>query len=139
MCHSPCCVRLCNPMDYSPARLLCPWGFPRPEYCSELPLPSPGGSSQPRDRTWVSCIGRRILDQQIQHPESCLRALASHSQAFASGPASTLVGELFCFLTNTHFFFLSSFPFACELSPRGSDLWDRFADSPSSRDGCDDV
>ena len=23
----------CNPMDCSPARLLCPWDFPRQEYC----------------------------------------------------------------------------------------------------------
>ena len=33
-----------------------PWsmGFSRQEYWSGLPFPSPGGSSQPRDRTWVS-------------------------------------------------------------------------------------
>ena len=30
-------------------------GFPRQEYWSELPFPSPGGSSWPRDQTWVSC------------------------------------------------------------------------------------
>ena len=30
-------------------------GFPRQEYWSELPFPSPGGSSPPRDQTWVSC------------------------------------------------------------------------------------
>ena len=34
-------------------------GFSRQEYWSGLP--PPGGSSQPRDRTHVSCIGRRIL------------------------------------------------------------------------------
>ena len=28
---------LCNPMDYSSARLLCPWGFSSQEYWSGLP------------------------------------------------------------------------------------------------------
>ena len=39
-------------------------GFSRQEYWSGLPFPSPGDSSQPRDRTCVSCvscIGRWIL------------------------------------------------------------------------------
>ena len=36
-------------------------GFSRQEYWSELPFPSPGGSSWPRDWTRVSCTGRRIL------------------------------------------------------------------------------
>ena len=36
-------------------------GFSRHEYWSGLPFPSPGESSQTRDRTWVSCIaGRRF-------------------------------------------------------------------------------
>ena len=36
-------------------------GFPRQEYWSGLPFPSPGESSQPRDQTQVSYIGRQIL------------------------------------------------------------------------------
>ena len=37
-------------------------GFSKQEYWSGLPFPSPGGSSQPRDRTCVSCIaGRRFI------------------------------------------------------------------------------
>ena len=37
-------------------------GFSRQEYWSGLLFPSPGGSSQPRDRTRVSCIaGRRFI------------------------------------------------------------------------------
>ena len=36
-------------------------GFPRQEHWNELPLPLPRGSSRPRDRTPVSCIGRRVL------------------------------------------------------------------------------
>ena len=31
-------------------------GFPRQEYWSGLPFPSPGESSQPRDQTHVSCV-----------------------------------------------------------------------------------
>ena len=35
--------------------------FSRQEYCSRLPFPPPGGSSQPRDRTQVSCIAGRFF------------------------------------------------------------------------------
>ena len=35
--------------------------FLRQVYWSRLPFPSPGGSSAPRDRTHVSCVGRWIL------------------------------------------------------------------------------
>ena len=56
-----CLMILCDPVYYSPPRLLYPWGFSRQEYWSGLPFPSPGGSSWPRDRTQVSCIaGRRF-------------------------------------------------------------------------------
>ena len=36
-------------------------GFPRQGYWSGLPFPSPRGSSWPRDRTCVSCIGRWVF------------------------------------------------------------------------------
>ena len=36
-------------------------GFSRQVYWSGLPFPSPGESSWPRDRTRVSCTGRRVL------------------------------------------------------------------------------
>ena len=39
-------------------------GFPRQEYCSELPFYSPG-TFPPRDQTWVFCIGRWILHHQV--------------------------------------------------------------------------
>ena len=39
-----------------PARLLCPRGFSRQEYWSELPFPSSGHLPNPRDRTKVCCI-----------------------------------------------------------------------------------
>ena len=41
-----------------PARLLCPWDFSRLEWVS---ISSSRGSSRPRDRACISCIGRRIL------------------------------------------------------------------------------
>ena len=44
-----------------PARLLCPWNFSGQEYWNGLPFPSPGESSQPRDWTCISCIGRLVL------------------------------------------------------------------------------
>ena len=54
-------VTLCEPIDYSPARLRCPWGFSRHGYWSGLPCPSPGQSSQPRDRTQIFGISGRFL------------------------------------------------------------------------------
>ena len=36
-------------------------GFSRQEYCSGLPFPSPGGSSQPRNQTRVSCTASRLF------------------------------------------------------------------------------
>ena len=36
-------------------------GFPTQEYWSGLPFPSPEASSQPRNLTCVSCIGREAL------------------------------------------------------------------------------
>ena len=51
---------LCDPMDCSlPAPLSIK--FSRQEYCSGLPFPPPGGSSQPRDRTQVFCIAGRFF------------------------------------------------------------------------------
>ena len=51
------CPTLYNPMD---TRLLCPWTSPGKNTgvgCISFFR----GSSQPRDRTLISCIGRRIL------------------------------------------------------------------------------
>ena len=38
---------LCDPVDRSPTRLLCPWGFSRQERCSGLPFLSPGDLPDP--------------------------------------------------------------------------------------------
>ena len=51
----------CDPIDCSPARLLCPCGFSRQESWSGYPYPPPGDSSQPRDQTQVSCIAGRFF------------------------------------------------------------------------------
>ena len=54
------CPTLCNPMDYSlPGSSV--HGFSKQEYCCGLPCPPSRGSSQPRDRTWVSCIAGRFF------------------------------------------------------------------------------
>ena len=54
------CLILCDPVDCSP-QASCVMGFSRQEYWSELPFPTPGLSSQPRNQTQVSRIGRWIL------------------------------------------------------------------------------
>ena len=41
------CPTLCNLMNCSPARLLCPWGSSRQEYWSRLPCPPPGDLPNP--------------------------------------------------------------------------------------------
>ena len=41
------CPALCNLMNCSPARLLCPWGSSRQEYWSRLPCPPPGDLPNP--------------------------------------------------------------------------------------------
>ena len=68
------CPTLCNPMDCSPpgfsvhgifqARVL-EWGA----------ISFSRGSSQPRDRTLVSCIGRCVL-LPLSHHESCKSGLS---------------------------------------------------------------
>ena len=53
-------LTLTTSLDYTHQASLS-MGFPRQEYSSGLPFPSPGGSSQLRDWTCMSCIGRQIL------------------------------------------------------------------------------
>ena len=62
------CVIMClvvsdslQPRGLQPTRLFCPWGFSRQECWSGLSCPPPGESSQPRDRTQVSCIAGRFF------------------------------------------------------------------------------
>ena len=43
-----------------PVRLLCPWDS-QARILESVAISSSRGSSQPRDLTWVSCIGRQII------------------------------------------------------------------------------
>ena len=57
------CPTLCHAIACKPTRPLCPWGFSRQEYWSELPFPPPGDLTdagiEPESR--VSCTGRQVL------------------------------------------------------------------------------
>ena len=53
-------VWLCNPMDCSPPGFSVP-GILQARVLEWVAISSSRGSSWPRDRTWVSCTGRRIL------------------------------------------------------------------------------
>ena len=55
-------VRLLQPHGLQPARLLCPWDFPG-RILEWVTISFSRGSSQPRDRTHVSCICRWFLYQ----------------------------------------------------------------------------
>ena len=52
---------LCDPMGYIACQAPRSTGFPRQEYCSRLPFPSPRESSLTRDWSCIFCIGRQIL------------------------------------------------------------------------------
>ena len=50
-------VQLCNPVDCSvPGSSLCPWKFPRQEYWSGLPFPSPGDLPDPGSNPHLFCL-----------------------------------------------------------------------------------
>ena len=50
------CLTLCDPVDCSP-----PWGFLQARILEWVAMPSSRISSQPRDRTQVSCIKGRFF------------------------------------------------------------------------------
>ena len=55
------CVRLfCDPMDYSPPGSFV-YGISQARILEWIAISLSWGSSQPRDQTCVSCIGRQIL------------------------------------------------------------------------------
>ena len=54
------CLTLCDPVDCS-HQLLCPWNFPNRNTGVGFAIFSSRGSSQPKDQTCISCIGRKIL------------------------------------------------------------------------------
>ena len=56
------CPTLCEPLELEPARLPCPWAFPgKNTGVGYVCMSFSRGSSQARDPTHVSCIGRWIL------------------------------------------------------------------------------
>ena len=57
------CLTLATPWTVACQAPLC-MGFFRQEYWSGLPSPSPGESSQPRDRTQASCIAGRFFSTE---------------------------------------------------------------------------
>ena len=60
-------------------------GFPRQEYWSGLPCPSPGESSRPRDLSWVSCLaGNSLLGkpQVINYMLSLLKIISISNTVF---------------------------------------------------------
>ena len=61
MCvHAPLCLTLCNPVDCSqPGSSV--HGIFQARILVWVAISSSRGSSQPRDQSWVSCVGRHIL------------------------------------------------------------------------------
>ena len=58
-------------------------GFSRQGNWSGLPFPPPGDPSWPRDRTWVSCTGRRILSHQDSPVDLCIWSPLKHKAVWA--------------------------------------------------------
>ena len=58
--HAQSCLTLCNPMDYSPSDSSV-HGILQARILEWVAISLSQGSSQPRDRTCVSCAGRRFF------------------------------------------------------------------------------
>ena len=65
------CPTLCNPIDYSPPGSSV-HGILQARILEWVTMPSSRGSSQPRDRTLGSCIGRQILDPLSHQGSPCI-------------------------------------------------------------------
>ena len=72
------CPTICNPMDYMAHQTPVSMGFSRQEYWSGLLISFCRGSSQPRDRTHVSCIG--IIGRQILYHWAIREPLINNCQ-----------------------------------------------------------
>ena len=68
-------LTLCDPVDCSPFRLLSVHGILQARILELVAMPSSRGSSQPRDRTCISCIDRRVLYCQC-HLGSPIKSVA---------------------------------------------------------------
>ena len=67
---------LCNPMDYSPPGSSA-HGISQTRILELVAISFSRGSSQTRDRTCLSCIGRQILNLQLSHQGSPREELIS--------------------------------------------------------------
>ena len=63
------CPTLCNPMDYSPPGSSA-HGISQARILELVAISFSKGSSQTRDQTCLSCIGRQILNLQLSHQGS---------------------------------------------------------------------
>ena len=101
------CLTSCDPMDCSP-----PGSSVRGSLQARIwewaAMPSSRGSSLPRDGTWVSCIGRRLLYHWATY-ESSKDEPVLHSEGFSlPWPTCNLIFQVIrSFLTNCSFYFPS--------------------------------
>ena len=62
------CLTLCDPMDCNPPGFSV-HGILQARILEWVAIPFSRGCSQPRDQTWVSCIGRQII-YHLSHQRS---------------------------------------------------------------------
>ena len=72
------CPTLCDPMDCSLSGSSI-HGFPQARVLEWIAISFSRGSSQPRNRTWVSCIAGRHFYHLTQCSNYCTIALISHT------------------------------------------------------------
>ena len=58
------CLTL-QPHELQPTRLLCPWGFSRQEYWSDLPCPPPGDLPNPGIKPWSPSLQVDSLPSEL--------------------------------------------------------------------------
>ena len=89
----------CDPTDCVARPAPLSMGFSRQEYWSGSPFPSPAGSSQPRNRTWVSCIAGGFFTSWATRgapppqysPENGLRTQLASSATLHQGPTCVCI------------------------------------------------
>ena len=64
-------LTLQQPHVLQPTRLFCPWDSPA-RILEWVAMPASGGSSQPRDQTYVSCVGRWIFLPLHHQQNQCI-------------------------------------------------------------------
>ena len=80
------CLILCDPMNYSPPGSSI-HGVLEARILEWAAIPSSRGSSQPRDRTWVSyvsCIGRQLFFSPLVPPTKPYLKKQVHNKSYAT-------------------------------------------------------